>query len=496
MKLKNTLHTLTEFFDSNPEWLLINSAGKSFALKKQEIELEIKYEKILLSFLDDTGFQTWRVLDFKYEKSEIVFDLTRNFQKTREKIRFVPRISVAALGEDIELARLEKANQTAASLASQFSDIKLRRVALNKENGRFARIIIEKQKQKIAVLADVSDSLDAEILLSNAIIWLTKMRKRSKEPIKQIWILAEKKHAPKLEALHACLKEGWKQRINVYEISRKKQKAGKIKPRRKLEMDDLWRKKATKLKPLGKNKTSSAASEIILSAPKKIDRIFSKSGETLRFLGLPFARIRETFGKEKVWFGTEREKQILVKDNGNELENLLRDLKIYRASCSPNKQHFFYQTAPEAWLEAILRQNIRLLDANLILSPVYNQFRTSRDKIDILALRRDGRLIIIELKVAPDREMIFQAIDYWRKLELQRRTGKLAEANLFGKRKIANKPAIIYLVAPTMSFHLNFKFLAGTISENVKIYRFDLAENWREELRVLRREKINQYSER
>ena len=59
---------------------------------------------------------------------------------------------------------------------------------------------------------------------------------------------------------------------------------------------------------------------------------------------------------------------------------------------------------------------------------IYNQFRAERDKIDLLALRKDGRLIIIELKVAPDREMIFQAADYWRKIELQRRKGNLQKA--------------------------------------------------------------------
>ena len=93
--------------------------------------------------------------------------------------------------------------------------------------------------------------------------------------------------------------------------------------------------------------------------------------------------------------------------------------------------------ASEAWLESILRRNIKLLDANLILSPIYNQFRSSNDKIDLLAIRKDGRLVIIEIKTSPDRDMIFQAADYWRKIELQRRRGVLAEARLFGSQAIA-----------------------------------------------------------
>ena len=100
----------------------------------------------------------------------------------------------------------------------------------------------------------------------------------------------------------------------------------------------------------------------------------------------------------------------------------------------------------------------------MVLSPVYHQFRAERDKIDLLTLRKDGRLIIIELKVAPDREMVFQAADYWRKIELQRRKGNLQKAGIFGDLEIAEKPTISYLVAPTLSFHTDFKYLSRTIS--------------------------------
>ena len=123
-------------------------------------------------------------------------------------------------------------------------------------------------------------------------------------------------------------------------------------------------------------------------------------------------------------------------------------------------RHEFYRTSPEAWLESILRRDIRRLDANLILSPIYNQFRTSNDKIDLLALRRDGRLVVIELKTQPDREMIFQAADYWRKIELQRRRGVLPAADLFEGREILDEPVLVYLAAPALSFHRDYEFFA------------------------------------
>jgi hypothetical protein len=192
-------------------------------------------------------------------------------------------------------------------------------------------------------------------------------------------------------------------------------------------------------------------------------------------------------GIEKAWFGVGRERRPVNNENWSELEDLVADLEQNRRPEPPNKRHEYYRTASEAWLESILRRDITQLDANLVLSPIYNQFRSSTDKIDLLALRRDGRLVIIELKTQPDREMVFQAVDYWRKIELQRRRGLLAAANLFEGREISDKPAIIYLAAPAWSYHRDFEYFARAVSKDIELWRFDLHENWRENVKVVSR---------
>ena len=193
-------------------------------------------------------------------------------------------------------------------------------------------------------------------------------------------------------------------------------------------------------------------------------------------------------GVEKAWFGVGRAQRLLTNENRDDLVSFVDELSVLRAFDSPNKRHEFYRSASEAWLESILRRNIKLLDANLILSPIYNQFRFSNDKIDLLAMRRDGRLVIIELKTQPDREMVFQAIDYWRKIELQRRRGILAAADLFEGREIADKPAVIYLAAPAWSFHRDIEYFAKCVSPEIDLWRFDLHEKWREAIKVVSRQ--------
>lgn len=477
--------------DLQTEWLLIHSSGKTFSLKNTEIEISFEREKLLFGFLDDKGFQTWRVKDYKIENGEILLDLSRNFGKESEKIKLVPRISAAELNATVQLARLEKVNEIAGIIEENIHGARLVRVELNEENGRFAQIIFETASgRQIAVSADVSGTLTPEILLTSAILRLTKLQARMKKPVETVWILGEKKQAKNLQKLHALLREGWKERIFIKEISREDAKAQSKKSLielSSLEISQLWKAKPKDVRINENYKMSETARKIIALAPEKIDLIFSKHGETLRFLGLPFARVRKVFDTEKIWFGIERNRLILSKENWKDLLELIENLENYRQFDSPNKRHAFYHSAPEAWLEAILRRNIKLLDANLILSPLYHQFRAERDKIDLLALRKDGRLVVIEIKVAPDREMIFQAADYWRKIERRRRAGNLQKAKLFGDAEISEKPSLVYLVAPALSFHRDSEFLAKTISPEIEMFRFDLNENWRETVRILRR---------
>lgn len=483
MNLEGALKEITETLKSCNEWLLIGAAGKTFAFRKDEIEIAKTGEKILFSFLDDKGFQTWRVAQFEKTKNEIVFKLTRNFGRERETIRLVPRAAANELSASVEAARLEQANRIASLIVSETEGARLVRVALNEDGGRFAQIVFENARGKqTAALADVTGALTPENLLTAAILWLSKLENRKTNPIENVWILADKRRAKNLQKLHTLLRENWKAKIKIFEIS-----GARLNAKSEMRIADLWREKAKKIQAAENREASRAAREIVKLAPDKIDSLFTNRGETLRFLGLPFARVRKVFDREKVWFGVERTRQVLNDSNLEEFRELIENLQTYRRFDSPNKHHKFYTGAAEAWLESVLRRNIKQLDANLILSPLYNQFRAERDKIDLLALRRDGRLVVVEIKVAPDREMIFQAADYWRKIERQRRAGNLQAAKIFGDWTIADKPAIVYLVAPVLSYHRDFEFLAKTVSPEIEIYQFGLNENWRESLRVMKR---------
>ncbi|HJU55214.1 MAG TPA: hypothetical protein VJ715_11605, partial [Pyrinomonadaceae bacterium] len=239
---------------------------------------------------------------------------------------------------------------------------------------------------------------------------------------------------------------------------------------------------------------SETASRITAYAPEAIDIVRSRHAETLRFYGLAFARVRRVMNTERVWFGIEgARRRLLGEDTLEEWAKLLRDLTEHRRADAPDRRHALYRASPEAWLESMLRRDITRLDPGLRLAPLFAQFRPSHEAgahtrpIDLLALRRDGRLVVIELKVSEDREHVLQAADYWHRVEAHRRAGHITRARLFGDAAISDDPPLVYLVAPALRFHRAFHTLAHFITPSIEMYRLDLNEDWRAGVRVTRR---------
>lgn len=478
--------TLESLLDASAEWLIVSENGRTFPVNRSEIEVTEETARTLFGVIDETGFRSRRVSSFKVEGGEILVEVAAAFGREDETLRLVPRVSAAALAANVELARLETANEIAA-LVEQFDTcVKIVRVGLNAGSGRFAEIIADAGPKRFAAFADVAGGATPETLLTTAMLWFERLQARSKKPAGELHIIAEKRLAGNVQKLHALLKAPLRSAIRIFEINR----SGSfvlLKPRAELTVGRLWREKPKKLNLPDEIEPSETAGRIIALSPDEIDIIHSRHGETLRFHGLPFARVRKVAENESAWFGTDRVKRPLNRETWPRLESLVEDLKSYRTNKTESKRHEFYSRSAESWLESILRRNIKLLDANLILAPIYNQFRTVADKIDLLALRRDGRLVIIEIKASPDREMPFQAADYWRKLEHLRRRGELKRARVFGDLEIIDQPALVYAVAPALSFHRDFEHFARMLSPEIELWRFELHENWREEIKVIAR---------
>ena len=488
---EESLNGIAEFLDEHLEWLIVRENGRTLPMLRSEIEIEKANGRSTLGFVDEKGLSFWRIDGYEIQDTVLVVSLSSKIKNETESVKFVPRESAAELRANIELARLRKANEIAEILAASLPGAKLARVSLNAGNGRIAQIEIEDlRKERFAAVTDVTNSLTHESLLATALKLKDALSGRRKNPIRSVAVISEKRQARNLQKLIALLNKGASEDVKIFEIDRKETTPA-VKELRRLKLSELWRERARKLRLPETIEPTETARRILEMSPDRIDLLTSKNGETLRFLGMPFARARKIMGREKAWFGVGKVRRPIDESAKRAFRELRDELDLHRRSDPPSKRHDWFRLASEAWLESILRRNIKLLDANLVLAPIYNQFRSSSDKIDLLAIRKDGRLVIIEIKTSPDRDTIFQAADYWRKIELQRRRGVLSEARLFGSQEIADKPALIYIVAPALSFHFDFEYFARMLNPEIELWRWELHENWREEIKVIARRRFD-----
>lgn len=180
MNTASTQKNLQIFLSLHDEILLVGSAGSAFSCRSNEISTEIDRERILISFVDRKGFQTWRIASFEPEEPGIKLHLSRNFGKESEILRIVPRILPADLEAAVEIARLEQANKIAELITSKIPGVRVVKIQLNKDNGRFAEIFMERAKSPVAVFADVSQTAPPELHISNAILKLRRLQRRKR----------------------------------------------------------------------------------------------------------------------------------------------------------------------------------------------------------------------------------------------------------------------------------------------------------------------------
>jgi hypothetical protein len=485
------------------EWLFV-SDGTVQPLRREEIEISLVQSKLMFSCWTEAGTRMWRVVGWDWNGQMLELKVSRKMGAEVSLIELIPRTTAKVGIATIRAARqmlCERLAQLAA--ATLENETAVERLSLSRgtkpgQPGRYAQIVLRSRRERIAVTGTVVSSQPSAVdaFLSSALLWFKRTSDRVKPPfVEQLWLIVSPELLKPMIYRVALLRSGLRSIITVFTVD---DQMTALTPALCPDKDELWKKRLARFPPVPAATAGELSSAIIAEAPDAIDVVHSRHGETLRYFGLPFARVRSLLGNERAWFGIDRAHRCPLDESTlNRWHNLLRDLRAHRSSSSSDHRHAFYRAAPEAWLESLLRRDITRLDPGLIIAPLHAQFRTARGAklgirpIDLLALRQDGRLVVIELKVSEDREHVLQGADYWRRVEAHRRRGHIARAKLFGPRAIKDEPPLVYLVAPTLRVHPSFETLAHCISSDIELYRFDINEDWRSGVRVMRRRRVN-----
>lgn len=498
--IKNAGQRITQLINDHEEWFFSRPGeAASSPLRRSEVNLRVTKRRLRISCLTNDGLTVWRIRGWEWTGEKLLLEATGERESELTLLELIPRVSARVIAELVSDSRRFRCQILAQLACRMWQGSRIHRMALSSgirrgQPGPDARILLVKRNDAIAVTGSVSEgeSTSVDTFLSSALIWYLRTRERaSKLHVRHLWLIAHKQRIESIVQRLALLRDDLRRVISVYEVDNEWQE---LVPVPLIAKEDLFAEKPSRLHRAQSTINMESTARILALAPDAIDVVRVRNGETLRFHGLPFARVRRVMDRERVWFGTERaQRRILDEHTCSEWDKLLRDLKEHRNASTDDRHHALYRMAPEAWLESLLRRNISMLDPGLRLAPIHTQFRTApissgaARPVDLLALRHDGRLAVIELKVSEDRDHVFQGADYWRRVEAHRRWGNIERARLFDDAEIADEPPLVYLAAPLLSFHRTFYTLAQSIAKDIKIYRFELNEDWRAGVRVTRR---------
>lgn len=501
-KLEAAYQQIGLLLREHAEWLFV-SDGVVQPLRREEIEVTFVQQKLVFSCWTEAGTRVWRLLGWDWNGQLLELKVSRRMGAELSLIELIPRTTAKVVSATIRAARQVLCERLGRLAAALETDTAVERLSLSRGTkpghpGCYAQVVLRRRRERIAVTGPVVPSQPSAVdaFLSSALLWFRRTSDRVKPPfVEQLWLILSPELIKPVIYRVALLRTGLRSIIKVFTVD---DQLTALTARPCLDKDELWNKKLARFPPVAAATPGELSRLIVAEAPDAIDVVHSRHGETLRYFGLPFARVRSLLGHERVWFGIDRaHRRQLDVSTLNDWQNLLRDLREHRSSSALDHRHAFYRAAPEAWLESLLRRDITKLDPGLIIAPLHAQFRTARGAklgirpIDLLALRQDGRLVVIELKVSEDREHVLQGADYWRRVEAHRRRGHIATAKLFGARAISDEAPLVYLVAPTLRVHPSFQTLAQCISSDIEIYRFDINEDWRSGVRVMRRQRVD-----
>ena len=214
-----------------------------------------------------------------------------------------------------------------------------------------------------------------------------------------------------------------------------------------------------------------------------------------RFYGLEIAR--EASGAEaraaRFHFGCGRERSPLLEETRPLLVKFLRELAEQRVA-GRDRRFPLYALQPEGWMEHLLRSDPRTLDAQVDPRFIYAQVPVCgpgpRDVLDLLAVDREGRLLVWELKAEEDLGFPLQALEYWRQVRRHQREGDFERLGYFPGVELSPLPPRLWLVAPALRWHPHTELLGRWIAPEVPWTRLGLNEEWRHGIQVVYRKDV------
>jgi hypothetical protein len=215
-----------------------------------------------------------------------------------------------------------------------------------------------------------------------------------------------------------------------------------------------------------------------------VERVAKHDGRlSLRVRGIEFAELTEG----ELRFGLTGQRPAHPR-HAPEIEGLVEELARARHAAG-DRAHPLYRQYPEAWLESLVRADVEQLDAILRNDPVYGQVPAfaggDRGVLDLLAVDREGRLAVLELKASQDVHLPLQALDYWIRVKWHLDRGEFRSYGYFPGIELRADPPRLLLVSSSLEFHPTTETLLSFFAPWIEVERIGLGVEWRKGLHVM-----------
>ncbi len=493
------------------ELSLFIGGAQAATLARSDFEFSVEWGKLIFAWWGEGVSQSWRVIAYEIERGQLRLLATRGLSRapTLLILRDPVKWREARARENLPLGERRKvyAETLSRLIASGFDGVRVGRAGPVRPRsgvGRRARLALKLGDEMVLAIgaSEAESQADVDGMVAAGLVWIAAFNQKrdEKDRAKRLWLCSPKgrsqsviERASLLDLSHLGA------RIELFEVDEEGEELTKVLP---VTQDELLNSHPREvIWPEASTTDERWRERIINLAPDLIEaRRDARSGrERFEIKGLEFARLsaggRAKFGIAGLRSGAEASLVDLTESNFGELENLAQEIARYRSADSPDRRHPFYSLRAEAWLESLLRRDIGRLDATFDQRFVYSQIPAwradERSVIDLLAVNRQGRLAVIEIKATEDPQLPLQGADYWLRVEQGRLRNEFKKRGMFEGVAIADEPPLLYLVAPRLRFHRTFETVAKCVSPRIEAYRIGINANWREGVRVHTRERIN-----
>ena len=183
---------ISALFNKHAEWFCtagIAGRGETYALRRNEMDISVAHERLVLSCWTEKGSRSWRILGWEWNGQMLLLQASRRMGAERSLIELVPRASATAVAATISAARQIRCDRLAQLACAAQIETRIERAALSPgtrlgQPGRYARVLLRRKHTRIAVTGSVVASHPASVdaFLSSALLWFRRTADRVNPP--------------------------------------------------------------------------------------------------------------------------------------------------------------------------------------------------------------------------------------------------------------------------------------------------------------------------